>query len=84
MPYTELIITPMMFFSGVFFPLDNFPGWMKTLAGFMPLTHAVRISRALFTGEPAPGLGWSLAGLVVLAGVVFAVSTRMMRQRLIK
>jgi len=82
--YTELVITPMFFFSGVFFPLDNFPGWMKTLAEFLPLTHAVRISRALFTGRSAPGLGWSLAGLVALAAVVFAVSTRMMRKRLIK
>jgi lipooligosaccharide transport system permease protein len=24
--YTELVITPMLFFSGVFFPLDHFPG----------------------------------------------------------
>ncbi len=82
--YTELVITPMLFFSGVFFPLDNFPGWMKTLAGFLPLTHAVRISRSVFTGEPAAGLGGSLAGLIVLAAVVFTVSIRMMRKRLIK
>jgi len=82
--YTELVITPMMFFSGVFFPLDNFPGWMKTMAGFMPLTHVVRISRSLFTGEPAPGIGLSLAGLAALAAVIFTVSTRMMRKRLIK
>jgi lipooligosaccharide transport system permease protein len=82
--YTELVITPMLFFSGVFFPLDRFPGWMKTLANFLPLTHAVRISRSVFTGQPAPGLGGSLAGLVVLAAVVFTVSIRMMRKRLIK
>jgi lipooligosaccharide transport system permease protein len=82
--YTELVITPMFFFSGVFFPLDNFPPWMKTLANFLPLTHAVRISRAVFTGEPAPGLGWSLAGLAVLAAIAFTISTRMMRKRLIK
>lgn len=82
--YTELVVTPMLFFSGVFFPLDHFPGWMKTLALFLPLTHVVRISRSLFTGKPAAGLGWSLAGLVVLAVVVFAVSIRMMRKRLIK
>jgi lipooligosaccharide transport system permease protein len=82
--YTELVITPMLFFSGVFFPLDNFPGWMKTLAELLPLTHAVRISRAVFTGEPEAGLGWGLAGLVVLAAVVFTVSIRMMRKRLIK
>ena len=24
-------MTPMLFFSGVFFPLDNFPGWMKNI-----------------------------------------------------
>jgi lipooligosaccharide transport system permease protein len=82
--YTELVITPMFFFSGVFFPLDHFPGWMKTLAEFLPLTHAVRISRAVFTGGPAPRLGWSLAGLAALAAVVFTVSIRMMRKRLIK
>jgi lipooligosaccharide transport system permease protein len=82
--YTELVVTPMLFFSGVFFPLDRFPGWMKTLAEFLPLTHAVRISRSVFTGETAPGLGRSLAGLFVLAAVVFTISIRMMRKRLIK
>jgi lipooligosaccharide transport system permease protein len=82
--YTELIMTPMLFFSGVFFPLDHFPAWMKALAEFLPLTHAVRISRALFTGEPASGLGWRLALLVVLAAAAFTVSVRMMRKRLIK
>ena len=82
--YTELVVTPMLFFSGVFFPLERFPAWMKTLAEFLPLTHAVRISRAVFTGEPAAGLGWSFAGLVVLAAIVFTISIRMMRKRLIK
>jgi lipooligosaccharide transport system permease protein len=48
--YTELVLTPMLFFSGVFFPLDRFPAWMKTFADFLPLTHAVRISRAAFGG----------------------------------
>ena len=82
--YTELVITPMLFFSGVFFPLDHFPPWMKTLAEFLPLTHAVRISRAVFADESAAGLGWSFAGLIVLAAVVFTISIRMMRKRLIK
>jgi lipooligosaccharide transport system permease protein len=82
--YTELVITPMLFFSGVFFPLDNFPGWMKTLAEFLPLTHAVRISRAVFTGEAVAGTGWGIAGLAALAAVVFTISARMMRKRLIK
>jgi len=82
--YTELVITPMFFFSGVFFPLDKFPAWMKVLAEFLPLTHAVRITRSLFTGEPAAGAGWSLALLAAVAAVAFTVSVRMMRKRLIK
>jgi lipooligosaccharide transport system permease protein len=82
--YTELVITPMLFFSGVFFPLDHFPAWMKGLAEALPLTHAVVLSRALFTGRPAPGLWWRVAFLVVLAVVAFTVSIRMMRKRLIK
>ncbi|HOW84961.1 MAG TPA: ABC transporter permease [Candidatus Aminicenantes bacterium] len=82
--YTELVITPMLFFSGVFFPLDNFPAWMKVLAEFLPLTHAVRISRAVFTGATAPGLGWSLALVVAITAAAFLVSIRMMRKRLIK
>jgi lipooligosaccharide transport system permease protein len=82
--YTELVITPMLFFSGVFFPLDHFPAWMKVLAEFLPLTHAVRVSRAVFTGSAAPGLGWSLLLLVVMAAAAFLVSIRMMRKRLIK
>ena len=82
--YTELVITPMLFFSGVFFPLDNFPAWMKTLADFLPLTHAVRISRAVFTGQSQPGLWAGLAGLFALAAIVFTISIRMMRKRLIK
>lgn len=82
--YTELVITPMLFFSGVFFPLDNFPGWMKDLAEALPLTHGVVISRALFTGRPAAGLWWRLLYLIVLAAIAFTVSIRMMRKRLIK
>jgi len=82
--YTELVITPMLFFSGVFFPLDNFPGWMKDLAEVLPLTHAVVISRALYTGRAAPGLWWRLAVLAVLGAAAFTVSIRMMRRRLIK
>lgn len=82
--YTELIITPMLFFSGVFFPLDHFPGWMKGLAEGLPLTHAVVLSRALYTGQPASAWGWRMAYLAVLAVVAFTISIRMMRKRLIK
>ncbi len=75
----------MLFFSGVFFPLDNFPGWMKTLAEFLPLTHAVRdLAGRLHRRRRRRASAGGLAGLAVLAAVVFTVSIRMMRKRLIK
>ncbi|MGA2534138.1 MAG: ABC transporter permease [Candidatus Aminicenantales bacterium] len=82
--YTELIITPMLFFSGVFFPLDRFPAWMKSLSEFMPLTHAVRISRAVFSGEYHAKYIWNFLVIFVLEVVAFAVGVRMMKKRLIK
>ena len=82
--YTELIITPMLFFSGVFFPLDKFPEWMKTLAQFLPLTHAVNISRAAFSGDPSSGLAGDFLYLVLLEVVAFYCGIKLMKRRLIK
>ena len=82
--YTELVITPMLFFSGVFFPLDRFPAWMKSLSEFMPLTHAVRISRAVFSGEYHAKYVWNFLVIFVLEVVAFAVGVRMMKKRVIK
>jgi lipooligosaccharide transport system permease protein len=82
--YTELIITPMLFFSGVFFPLDKFPPWMKSLSNFMPLTHAVKISRAVFSGEYQAKYIWNFLVVFVLEVIAFAIGVRMMKKRLIK
>jgi lipooligosaccharide transport system permease protein len=82
--YTELFITPMLFFSGVFFPLDKFPGWVKVLAQCLPLTHAVNISRGVFSGEAPADLTFSLVYLVLLAAAAFYTSLRLMKRRLVK
>jgi lipooligosaccharide transport system permease protein len=82
--YTELVITPMLFFSGVFFPLDNFPAWMKTLSQFLPLTHAVAISRAAFSGVYSSKLILNFAVVIVLGTMAFIFGIRMMKKRLIK
>ena len=82
--YSELVLTPMLFFSGVFFPLDKFPGWMKGLAQFMPLTHAVAIARALFNGTYTRGLAFNFLVIFVLEVVTFFIGIRLMKKRLIK
>lgn len=82
--YTELIITPMLFFSGVFFPLDKFPAWMKTFSEFLPLTHAVRISRAVFSGAYESGLILNFLVILVLETIAFYIGIKSMKRRLIK
>ena len=82
--YSELFITPMLFFSGVFFPLDKFPAWIRILADFLPLTHGVVLSRAIFSGTYSSSL---IINLIVLAGfsaVGFFFALIFMKRRLIK
>lgn len=82
--YTELVITPMLFFSGVFFPLDKFPDWLKIMAQFMPLTHAVNISRAVFLGVYSPELIYNFLFLLIFEIVAFIAGIKLMKRRLIK
>ena len=81
--YFTLFITPMFFFSGVFFPLSSFPQIVQTLSWIAPLTPAVRITRALFNGEIQVGLLYPLALIIGLAAFFFFISMITMRRRLI-
>ncbi len=82
--YSELIMTPMLFFSGVFFPLDGFPGWVKVIAQFLPLTHSIILSRAIMSGHLHRGLLVNLAAIIVATAIIFPLSLRFMKRRLIK
>lgn len=81
----RFVVIPMFLFSGVFFPVDQLPGWMATIARATPMWHAVVLARsgALDVGAPW-GTGWHLAYLaaVVLVGFVLAVSG--LRRRLLQ
>ncbi len=82
--YVTLGITPMFFFSGVFFPLDRLPPNIRGLAWLSPLTHAVQPIRALVMGQVTPALLWDLLWMAVVSFVLINLSLRFMRQRLIK
>src|SRR4051812_273354 len=49
--YFTLIITPMTFLSGVYFPVSQLPGWLQVIAQVLPLTAAVELVRPLVLGE---------------------------------
>jgi len=81
--YFTLAIAPMFLFSGIFFPVSNLPHWAQTLAWFLPLTHGVTASRALFAGT----VGWEIVAdllwLAVFTTGTFVIALRMIRKRLV-
>ena len=49
--YFTLVLTPMMFLSGVFFPRDQLPGIVHAVSGWLPLTAAVELVRPMFMDQ---------------------------------
>jgi lipooligosaccharide transport system permease protein len=82
--FFTLFITPMFFFSGVFFPLDAFSPTVQKLCWLSPLTPVANLSRALVSGHPGDGDWWGLAIIIGLTAVFFPLSLFMMRRRLLK
>jgi ABC-2 type transport system permease protein len=46
---SNLTLFPLLFLSGVFFPLEGAPGWLVTLAHVFPLSHIVEAFTACFS-----------------------------------
>jgi lipooligosaccharide transport system permease protein len=82
--YLELFITPMFFFSGIFFPLDKMPAIVKSIAHFLPLTYAVEISRAFIRGPLGLNVLRDFAVLIIFGSFFFILALYRMKKRLIK
>ena len=63
--YFTLVITPMTFLSGVYFPISQMPDWLQAVAQVLPLTAAVELVRPLVLGEMPPEI---VRPLLVLLG----------------
>jgi len=80
--FFTLFITPMFFFSGVFFPLSSFPEIIQRLSLIVPLTAVVEISRALVNGEFSLMLVLDAAIILIVIVIFFALSLKFMKRRL--
>lgn len=65
----QLLVFPMVFLSGIFFPMRNLPQWMSVLVKLNPATYAVDPIRQLLLGtEPASYLGITIFGHTMSIG----------------
>ena len=78
-----LLITPMMLFSGTYFPLSQMPEVGRWVAQALPLTHAVAIARPIALGHADQIPLLSVAYLLVAAIVLPAIALAWMRKKLI-
>lgn len=82
--YFTLVLTPMVFLSGVYYPIAQLPDWLQLVAKVLPLGAAVSLIRPLILGE------WPrmpLADIMILAGYCaagFYAATVLTRRRLLK
>lgn len=53
----QILIMPLVFLSGVFFPVNNVPVWLEAISKINPLTYGVDSIRQVFLGASLPGAG---------------------------
>jgi lipooligosaccharide transport system permease protein len=82
--YFTLFLTPMMFLSGIFFPLDQLPVAVRVVADWLPLSNAVALVRPLFMDQWPADIARPVLVLVAYAGVSFWVALALTRKRFAK
>lgn len=86
----NLVLLPMWFLSGAFFPAAGAPTWIAWMIAVNPMTYGMAaLRRCLYLGDPRiaartadlPGMGVSLAVVAALAVVTLLLAARQARRR---
>ena len=79
-PIAQVITFPMLFLSGIFFPLDTMPDWIRPLVSAMPLTYLGDAMRQLMVGgAPVHSMALNVGVLAAFLAVFFALAVRLFR-----
>lgn len=82
--YFTGFLSPMFFFSGVVFPIDNLPPFLQVAAEVFPLTHVVRPTRAICLGKISPDLIWDLLFIAIFTILTGWPAIQRIKGKLIK
>jgi len=79
-PLANIIVFPMMFLSGTFFPRFLMPEWLQGITKFFPLTPVIDGARLIATeGQHLTQLGPQLGIMAVWMVVIYFVAFRVFR-----
>jgi ABC-2 type transport system permease protein len=72
---------PMMFLSGVFFPIQQMPWYMQDLSGFLPLTYASSAMRKVMVlGADISDISTEIVILAAFGIVLLAIAVPLFKR----
>jgi lipooligosaccharide transport system permease protein len=82
--YFTLVLTPMVFLSGVYYPTTQLPNWLQAFAHILPLGAAVNLVRPLLLGG-WPTTPWTdIVVLLIYCAGGYYLAAVVTRRRLLK
>lgn len=79
-PLANLIIFPMMFLSGTFFPRFLMPQWLQEVSDFLPLTPVIDGTRLIITeGKTIIDIAPQVGLLAIWGVVIYLIAFRVFR-----
>lgn len=79
-PLTNIIVFPMMFLSGTFFPTYLMPQWLQSIAQYLPLSPVIDGARRIITQNSSPAAVLPDVGLMALwCVVIYIIAFRVFR-----
>ncbi|HEY4160591.1 MAG TPA: ABC transporter permease [Candidatus Saccharimonadales bacterium] len=79
-PLANIVVFPMMFLSGTFFPRYVMPEWLQSITSYLPLTPVIDGARLIATeGQHLTELGPQLGVMAVWLVVVYFIAFRVFR-----
>jgi len=75
------LMFPMMFLSGVFFPIQQMPWYMQGISNFLPLTYVSNaLRKVMVLGAGVPAISTELIVLIVFGTVMTAIAVPVFRR----
>ena len=73
----QLMVFPLIFLSGVFFPVDGVPVWLQVVAKVNPLTYGVDAIRQIFLGPHITNTAAEISGRATISTDITLFGHRM-------
>lgn len=79
-PLSNIVVFPMLFLSGTFFPRFDMPQWLQSITTYLPLTPVIDGLRQLTTeGKHLTDIGPQLGLIAIWFVVIYAIAFRVFK-----